>query len=115
VQSRERIAAHDRLKGRDPHDLTLADFAALGHHKRPPLDVIRQNCIECASGRPATVRTCQLTQCPAWPYRLTYDPFRKPMSEELRKAAGERLRKHQRQPENPPTNKGISETAEGSR
>lgn len=39
---------------------------------------IRLKCIECTNGQNETIRSCQIVDCPLWPYRLgrgcTQDP-----------------------------------------
>ena len=69
--------------------LTVAELNEVGHHKRPILSAIRENCIDCAGGSPAEVRRCDLKKCPLWPYRMGRNPFsaRKGNPEALRKAA----------------------------
>jgi hypothetical protein len=47
----------------------------LGHRKRPILDAVRQNCIECCAGNQAEVRRCRAIACPMWPYRMGANPF----------------------------------------
>ena len=81
------LAAHERLKDRDPRELLVEDLASLGHGKRPLLAVVRQNCIECQGGYQAEVLRCQATGCVFWPYRMGTDPFRAPPSEAKREAA----------------------------
>jgi hypothetical protein len=85
--------------GRDPRTMTAADLNATGHHKRPLLAVIRQNCIECAGGSQAEVRRCGMAQCPFWPYRMGTNPFAAPRSE-AQLASASRL-KPPRLPEKP--------------
>lgn len=78
--------------GRDPRQMTAAELAALGHRKRPILDAIRQNCIECCSGNQAEVRRCSMIACPMWPYRMGSNPFvSRDYTEEQREAARTRL------------------------
>jgi hypothetical protein len=78
--------------GCDPRRVTVAEFAALGHCKRPLLDAIRQNCIECCMGNQAEVRRCRLVACPMWPYRMGTNPFvKRELTEEQRARAREQL------------------------
>lgn len=77
---------------RDPRQMTAAELTALGHHKRPILDVIRQNCVECCAGNQAEVRRCAMIACPMWPYRMGSNPFvSRDYTPEQREAARERL------------------------
>jgi hypothetical protein len=62
--------------GRDPRKMTEPELAAIGHHKRPLLAAIRQNCIEWCCGGRAEVRRCRIVTCPMWPYRMGTNPFR---------------------------------------
>ena len=78
--------------GRDPRRMTEAELAALNHHARPLLAVIRANCIECAGGSEAEVRRCRMVTCAFWPYRMSSNPFRhREMTEEQRTATAARL------------------------
>jgi len=43
----------------DPRTLSVEEFAELGHHRRPPLDAVRQNCIKCCAGSQAEVPRCR--------------------------------------------------------
>lgn len=80
--------------GRDPRKMTVAEIEAIGHHKRPLLRVIRENCIGCAGGSEAEVRRCRISNCPMWPCRMGTNPFHmaRELSEEERAAAAERFR-----------------------
>jgi hypothetical protein len=90
--------AHERLKGQDPRSVSLDDFASLGFAKRPLLDVIRGNCVECQGGDASEVRRCAATACPFWPYRLHCDPFRTPISDELRATRAKHLNAARKSP-----------------
>lgn len=97
--------------GRDPRTMTVADLEALGHHKRPLLSAIRQNCIDCCAGSPAEVRRCGMVACPMWPYRMGANPFaERTMTDEQRAAATARLhaaRQHARSAGNSPIAQAI--------
>jgi hypothetical protein len=67
--------------GRDPRSMSMADLEALGHCKRPLLQVIRQNCIECSGGSLAETRRCGAVKCPMWPFRMGSNPFAASRSE----------------------------------
>lgn len=87
------LDAHHRLKGRLPDELTQDDFRELGHD-RPILAATRQNCLECANGSPAEVRSCEQTWCPMWPFRMGTNPHhRKNLTDEQRAEAGARLKR----------------------
>jgi len=76
----------DILIGRDPRKMTQAELNSLGHHKRPLLDAIKQNCIDCAGGSVAEVRRCRAIACPMWPYRMKSNPFRREIISDERRA-----------------------------
>ena len=79
--------------GRDPRKMTEADLNTVGHHKRPLLRVIRQNCIDCSGGSELEVRRCAMVACPFWPYRMNSNPFVRRIVPEIRKQeAAQRLR-----------------------
>ena len=78
--------------GRDPRQMSAAELQQLGHHKRPILDAIRQNCVECCAGNSAEVRRCAMIACPMWPYRMGTNPFvSRDYTDEQREAARARL------------------------
>lgn len=78
--------------GRDPRTLSEQELAALGHHKRPLLRAIRDNCIGCCAGNAAEVRRCGMVACPLWPYRMGSNPFvRREMTDDQREVLAERL------------------------
>lgn len=78
--------------GRDPREMTAGELELLGHHKRPVLEAIRQNCVECCAGNQAEVRRCSMIACPMWPYRMGSNPFvSRDYSDAQREAARERL------------------------
>lgn len=64
-------------------------------YKTNPVKAIREKCIECCCGSTTEVKECTVERCPIFPFRFGKNPFRqkKEMTEEQRKAAGERLRK----------------------
>lgn len=55
--------------GKNPENMSLADFASLGHHPRALLAVMREICVSCAGGEVAANRCCNL-RCPQFPYRM---------------------------------------------
>jgi len=58
-----------------------------------PIKAIRAKCIDCMCGQVLEVKLCTCIDCALYPFRMGKNPYRKPMSEEQRQAAGERLRK----------------------
>jgi hypothetical protein len=81
--------------GRDPRDMSQDDLRALGHKPIAVLDAIRARCIDCCAGQVAEVRKCVAVECPSWPFRMAWNPWRerRELSDEQRKAVGERLAK----------------------
>ena len=62
-------------------------------YKHNPVKAIREKCLECSNGQPSEVKCCPVEKCPLYPFRLGKNPFRKrEMTEEQRKAVGDRLR-----------------------
>lgn len=59
---------------------------------RSPLKAIRAKCLDCSGESAQEVRLCPVKDCPLYCYRMGRSN-RKPMTEEQRKAAGERLAK----------------------
>jgi hypothetical protein len=70
--------------GRDPRQMTAEELAALGHNAMSPLKALRLRCIDCCAGSSLEVRLCTAVSCPAWPFRLSRNPWRAPASEERR-------------------------------
>lgn len=60
-----------------------------------PGRAIRLKCLDCMGGSSHEVELCPATDCPLYPFRKGRNPFRKPVSEERRAAAAERMRKYQ--------------------
>ena len=40
-----------------------------------PLKAIRANCVDCMGGHARLVSSCELVDCPLWPYRMGKNPF----------------------------------------
>lgn len=57
-----------------------------------PIKAIRAKCLDCCCESYQEVKECTVKKCPLWDFRFGKNPFRKQMSEEQRKAAGERLK-----------------------
>ena len=59
-----------------------------------PLKAIREKCLDCCVGQSGEVKMCPAEDCPLWPFRFGKNPYRKrEMTEEQKKAAGERMKK----------------------
>ena len=59
-----------------------------------PVKAIRAYCVECTCGSTVEVKCCPIDRCPLHPFRFGKNPFRqqREMTEEQRKALGDRLR-----------------------
>lgn len=64
-------------------------------YKTNPVKAIREKCLDCCCGSVIEVKLCPCESCALYPYRLGKNPFRqkREMTEEQRKAIGDRLRK----------------------
>lgn len=60
-----------------------------------PGKAIRHKCLDCMCGSSKEVELCPAKKCPLWPFRKGRNPFRKPVSEERRAAASERMKQLQ--------------------
>ena len=59
-----------------------------------PMKAIRAKCLDCCCGSPQEVRLCPCVNCSLYRFRLGHNPARKrDLTDEERRAAGERLRK----------------------
>lgn len=83
------------LIGRHPDSLSEADFAELGHVKRPLIRVIRDKCSDCCGGDANEVDKCVSYDCALWAYRKGRNPqaFKREVTQEQREIAAERFRK----------------------
>ena len=63
--------------------------------KTTPVKAIKAKCLDCCCGDRNEVKECTAKDCPLWSFRLGKNPNRAPrvLTEEQRKAAGERLAK----------------------
>lgn len=63
-------------------------------YKTNPVKAIRAYCLECSNGQLSEVKYCSVEKCPLYPFRLGKNPFRqkREMTEEQKKAVGDRLR-----------------------
>jgi hypothetical protein len=73
--------------GRDPREMTPDEMREAGHSPMPPLQAIRARCLDCCAGQANEVAACTAVKCPAWPFRMGTDPWRKPASEARRASA----------------------------
>ena len=80
--------------GKNPDAIGADGLIALGVLPQPLLRAIRAKCLDCCGEKSAEVRRCGMIDCPLWAYRMGSNPFRKPMSEEQKRAAGQRLQAH---------------------
>ena len=76
--------------GRDPREMTADELNALGHQPISLQRALRLRCIDCSGDSVNEVRLCTVVRCPAWPFRMGENPWRKPASEKL-KEHGRRL------------------------
>jgi hypothetical protein len=60
-----------------------------------PIRAIRLKCLDCTCGSQKEIEACPIVKCALHPFRFGKNPFRKPVSEERRAAASERMRKLQ--------------------
>ena len=100
--------------GRDPHQMTAEELIALGHSAMSPLKALRLRCIDCCAGSSLEVRLCTAASCPAWPFRLSRNPWRAPASEERRQQGRELAARRPRGAENQRQGRGFAETEEGA-
>jgi hypothetical protein len=64
-----------RKWGRNPKQLTPEDLEAEGIKRMPVFEVMQAMCHTCRD--PDEVVVCSRTDCPLWPYRLGFDPWKK--------------------------------------
>lgn len=57
-----------------------------------PLQAIKEHCIDCCCGDKKEVKLCSCTKCPLYDFRLGKSGKKRNMTEEQKKAAGERLK-----------------------
>jgi len=73
--------------GRDPREMTQDELKAAGHEPMSPLQALRARCLDCCGYQEKEVALCTAVKCPAWPFRMGSNPWRKPPSEARREAA----------------------------
>ena len=70
--------------GRDPRTLSADELEQLGHARVSPLRALSIKCLDCCNGSAREVRLCTAVDCPSWPFRMGRNPWRPPMSAEVR-------------------------------
>ena len=98
------------LVGRDPRQMGRIGLEAAGFEPSSPMEVFRAKCLDCCGGSSQEVRYCIATSCPLWPYRMSSNPFRAPLSEEVRTARATSLAKARTARSNPVKLQGSDET-----
>jgi hypothetical protein len=78
---------------RDPREMTTEELEAAGHVPMSPLQALRAHCLDCCRHQANEVALCTAVDCPAWPFRMGTDPWRKPASEARREAARRTMEK----------------------
>jgi len=73
--------------GRDPRTLSVEELQQLGHARMSPLKALRLRCVDCCAASAHELRLCVSVTCPSWPFRMSSNPWRPPISP----AARERL------------------------
>jgi hypothetical protein len=97
------------LVGRDPRQMGRIELEAAGFERASPMELIRAKCLDCCAGHAQEVRYCVATSCPLWPYRMSSNPFRAPLSEEVRTARAASLAKARAPRSNPVKLQGSDE------
>ncbi len=60
---------------------STTELKAIGHTPMSAQKALRLHCIDCAGGSPHEVALCTARKCPAWPFRLGRNPWKKAPSE----------------------------------
>lgn len=81
--------------GRDPRQMTQEELRELGFEPLSVLQALRERCVDCCAGSPAEVRRCVSVNCPSWPFRMGFNPWRerRQLSEERKAQLSETLAK----------------------
>jgi hypothetical protein len=81
--------------GRDPRNMSQNELRDLGHSPLSILQAIRARCIDCCAGSPSEVRRCVSINCPSWPFRMAFNPWRErpDLSDERKTQMSENLAK----------------------
>ena len=70
--------------GRDPRSMSADELVRLGHARVSPLRALRLKCLDCCDDSAQEVRLCTAVDCPSWPFRMGRNPWRPPLSAEVR-------------------------------
>jgi hypothetical protein len=70
--------------GRDPRAMSAEELSQLGHSRVSPLRALRLKCLDCCNDSAQEVRLCAAVDCPSWPFRMGRNPWRPPLSAEVR-------------------------------
>jgi hypothetical protein len=79
--------------GLDPRQMSPQELRAAGHEPMSPLQAMRARCLDCCAGQANEVAVCPVVECPAWPFRMGTNPWRKPASEARRETARRSMEK----------------------
>jgi len=64
-----------RARARDG-SMQRDELQAAGHRSMSILQALRARCVDCCSGSVAEVRRCVSVNCPSWPFRMGFNPWR---------------------------------------
>ena len=98
------------LVGRDPRRMGCSGLTAAGFEPMTPMEVIRAKCLDCCAGFGPGGPLLRRDVLPIWPYRMSSNPFRAPLSEEVRAARATSLAKARAARSNPVKLQGSDET-----
>jgi hypothetical protein len=62
--------------GRDPRGMSQDELRELGFEPLSVLHALRARCVDCCAGSSAEVRRCVSVNCPSWPFRMGFNPWR---------------------------------------
>jgi hypothetical protein len=64
--------------------MSADELTQLGHARVSPLKALRLSCLDCCNDSAQEVRLCTAVDCPNWPFRMGKNPWRPPLSAEVR-------------------------------
>jgi hypothetical protein len=70
--------------GRDPRSMSSNELQQLGHPRVSPPRALRLKCLDCCNDSVQEVRLCTAVDCPSWPFRMGRNPWRAPLSAQVR-------------------------------
>jgi len=73
--------------GRDPREMSVAEFSEVGHDRISRGKAMRVKCLDCCGDSANEVRLCVAVDCALWPFRMGTDPWRAPVSDARREHA----------------------------